>query len=68
MNDVTRINVPLSKDEFIALRDVALKEYRHPRDHARYLLRMALGLAEEPATNKHNRADAVLADGGAVVA
>ncbi len=44
MSEYTRITVPLSKDEFVALRDTAGSEYRHPRDHARFLLRAALGL------------------------
>lgn len=40
-----RITVPLGSDEFIALRESATGSYRHPRDQARYLLRVALGLA-----------------------
>lgn len=40
-----RITVPLSSDEFIALRESATDSYRHPRDQARFLLRVALGLA-----------------------
>lgn len=42
LNQHTRISVPLSKDEWEALRDNAIKEYRDPRDHARYLLRQVL--------------------------
>lgn len=42
LNQHTRITVPLSRDEFEALRDNAIKEYRHPRDHARFLLRQVL--------------------------
>jgi len=38
----TRITVTLSMDEWKALRDRALSEYRHPREQARFLLRDAL--------------------------
>jgi len=44
MTRYTRITVPLSKDEFNALREISDREYRHPRDQARHLLRCALGL------------------------
>lgn len=46
MDTFARITVSLSKDEFAALRDVAGQEYRHPREQARWLLRLALGLSE----------------------
>ena len=66
----TRISVPLGRDEFIALRESATGSYRHPRDQARYLLRLALGLAaatNEP--NKHNCAVSPFQSGdGAIVA
>ena len=57
MSEYTRITVPLSQAEFVALRDKAEREYRHPRDHARYLLREALGLPvvniqPQPNTNR----------------
>jgi hypothetical protein len=65
MNEYTRITVPLSKDEFAALRDTAGNEYRHPRDHARYLLREALGLTGETRPNA-NRASEILADPSAI--
>ena len=42
MRNYTRITVDLSQDEFTALRDAALKEYRHPREQARWLLRQLL--------------------------
>lgn len=51
MTGYTRITVPMSKEEFFALQRIASKEYRHPRDHARYLLRMALGLTQQEPTN-----------------
>jgi len=38
----TRITVTLSMDEWKALRDRAVSEYRHPRDQARFLLRDVL--------------------------
>lgn len=43
-----RITVPLSSDEFSALRESASMQLRHPRDQARFLLRRALGLAAAP--------------------
>lgn len=69
MDTFTRITVPLSKDEFTALRDAAGQEYRHPREHARWLLRQALlaatGMQSRPMSN---RADEVLTDPSAVAA
>lgn len=41
-NQYTRISVPLSQEEFIALSESARQEFRHPRDQARYLLRKIL--------------------------
>lgn len=37
-----RITVPLSREEFIALRSRASAELRQPREQARYMLRAAL--------------------------
>lgn len=55
MNEL-RITVPLSRDEFIALRELASVQLRNPREQARYLLRDALGLAGETAKpTKNNR-------------
>lgn len=42
-----RITVPLSDDELHSLLEVAKREFRHPRDQARWLLRQALGLEEQ---------------------
>lgn len=42
MNEHIRIAVPLSQAEFMALRNLAMNEYRHPREQARYLLRSIL--------------------------
>ena len=42
-----RITVPLGKDEWDVLRQTADRDYRHPREQARYLLRIALGLPTE---------------------
>ena len=47
MNEVTRITIPVSPDEVAALRQAADRDFRHPRDQARFLLRYALGLATE---------------------
>lgn len=65
----TRIVVPLSREELNALRDAADREYRHPRDQARYLVRQALGLTEKlPNGEKHNGAAHVCETGsGAAV-
>lgn len=49
----TSINIPLTPAEVDALRKVATTELRHPRDQARYLLRVGLGLAAPP-TNATN--------------
>jgi hypothetical protein len=45
MMATTRITVPLSSAELHALIDAAQRDYRHPRDQARAMLRDALGLA-----------------------
>jgi plasmid stability protein len=37
-----RITVPLSREEFVALRTRASAELRQPRDQARHILRAAL--------------------------
>jgi len=42
---MTRISIPVSVAERDALLENAEKNLRHPRDHARYLLRLALGLS-----------------------
>lgn len=65
MAHFTRITVPLGEDEFFALRENAGREYRHPREQARYLLRLALGLDSD---QKHETATRALqgSDGGFV--
>ena len=40
----TRISVPLTQDELTRLLEVSHEELRHPREQARYLLRVGLGL------------------------
>ena len=47
------INVPLEQAEVDALRRAAATELRNPRDQARYLLRVGLGLVAPP-TNATN--------------
>lgn len=54
---VTKIYVPLSEEEFVALRHASQLEYRHPREQARYLLRKAMGLGENVPTNESNRVE-----------
>ena len=66
----SRITVSLSREELNALRAAADRDFRHPRDQARYLVRQALGLAESPPSEeKHNGAAQVaqLGSGAAVV-
>ena len=46
-----RINVPLSAQEFEALRDASQIQLRHPRDQARYILRSVL--LGEPITENN---------------
>lgn len=50
-NQYTRITVPLSKQEWEALRDASQQEYRHPREQARYLLRRVLFGESVPSTS-----------------
>ena len=47
MDSTSRITVSLSRAELEALIRNAQRDYRHPRDQARYLLRRAL-LGEQP--------------------
>ena len=47
MPEHRRLTVPLGKDEWDVLRQTADRDYRHPREQARYLLRVALGLPTE---------------------
>lgn len=46
MNEYAGINVRLSRGEFERLSAAAQRDLRHPRDQARYLLRLALGLTD----------------------
>lgn len=41
-NVFRRIYLPLTKEEFIALQNEALKNSRHPREQARHILRSVL--------------------------
>lgn len=47
MDSTSRITVSLSRAELEALIRNAQRDYRHPRDQARYLLRRAL-MGEQP--------------------
>ena len=42
--EMTRISVPMTIEEREMLRRIAQQELRDPRDHARYIIRNALGL------------------------
>lgn len=44
---IHQISVPLSPQEFEALRNVSQSQLRHPREQARYILRSVL-LGEQP--------------------
>lgn len=46
MNEYAGVNVRLSREEFERLAHTANRDLRHPRDQARYLLRLALGLTD----------------------
>lgn len=52
---MTRITVPVTIEEREALRALAQRELRDPRDHARYLLRQALGLGGDNVQPNANR-------------
>lgn len=54
MERYTRISIPLGKDEYAALLEAAMSEYRHPRDQARAILRKVL-IGNE-VEEKHNGA------------
>ncbi len=54
MQAIRRISVPLTEDEREALRTMANAELRDPRDHARYLLREALGLTGDTVQPRPN--------------
>lgn len=43
-----QINLRLTEQEFLALRSVSERELRNPKDQIRYILRVALGLSEQP--------------------
>lgn len=51
MEHFIRITVPLGEQEFQALKACAEREYRQPREQARYLLRQALGVNEQSGVN-----------------
>jgi len=68
MTEVTRITVILMPEEAAALSMTAQRDYRRPRDQARYLLRMALGLAADPTPEKRDRGAADLEAQRATVA
>jgi len=53
----TRISVPMTIEEREALRAYAKREMRQPQAQARYLLRLALGLVEQPETRNRGAVD-----------
>lgn len=64
MMEYTRITVPLSQDEFEALRNLAFRDYRHPREQARFLLRHILLGEQQDVKNKNG--DALVSQAGRV--
>lgn len=69
MNEI-RLSITLPRDKYLALESAGAVECRRPRDHARYLLLQALGLANEDSQSDpmHSRADESLRDTSAAVA
>ncbi len=57
-----KIYLPLSKDEFIALQDMARKNYRHPREQARFILRSVLFGKSDEIESLTNRIEALEQD------
>ncbi len=55
---MTKLYLTMSNDEWLRLSRTAEEECRHPRDHARYLLRRALGLTNEQSTVSEMQNDA----------
>ncbi len=64
---LTRITIPVSLEEKETLRRVAHTQLRDPRDHARYLLRQALGLTSVDNQNDNRPAEDRQALTGAIV-
>lgn len=60
----SRITVPLSREELNALREAADRDFRHPRDQARYLVRQALGLVDKPPSAQKTHGAARVAELG----
>ena len=58
MNYHTRITVPLSRQEFEALYQAAIIDYRHPREQARFILRSVL-IGDQSQENKNPSADSI---------
>jgi hypothetical protein len=56
-----QMSITLNSSESDALRRSALRDLRRPKDQARYLLRLALGLVGDTAQSQpmDNRAEAV---------
>ena len=54
MNDLTRISVPLARDEAQIIIELARKEFRHPREQARFLIYEALRARGAIAERIHN--------------
>lgn len=65
MKTYRRIYVPMSLDEFEALRQQAQRDTRPPRDQARHILRTAL-LGNAPVSEMQNRLDATTDQGQSI--
>jgi len=64
--NLTRINVPLARDEAQMILELARKEFRHPREQARLLVCEALrarGLLTDASAQSTRQTDAARAEG-----
>jgi hypothetical protein len=59
---MTRISVPVTIAEREELQADAQRQMRHPREHARYLLRQALGIAEVQQVESSDNAQSDVGD------
>ncbi len=55
----TRISVPLSNDEYVALSRLAVQEMRAPREQARFILRSVLMGAHLPIDTSTQSTDEI---------
>lgn len=56
MQPIKRVSIPMTEEERDALRRDAQSNLREPREHTRWLLRQALGIADNQPKGNANRA------------